>query len=374
MYAMTTCTRSYNRSKKLNSARPMESSMRIESAIRRLAMLISAAFLFAGLAQVPAQAADPQPYHVVARWRIGGDGGWDYVTADGPAHRLYIARADRVEVVDTTTGKLVGTIGGMHRTHGIALDPSGRFGYITDGDGNAVILFDRSTLATVESIPGGSGPDGIIFEPATNTVWAFDGHGRTATVIDAATHKVVATVPLPGKPEAPAVDGQGTVYDNLEDKSEVIRIDARTKTITATWPAGCESPSGLGIDAAGQHLFPVCDGNKMSVIDTNTGKVVTNPSIGDGPDAAGFSDAHHLAFATSGDGILSVVDASVPGYPTIESLSTEKGARTMAYDPTTDRVYTVTAEFGPRPAPSADNPRPRPPVLPGSFTVIVIGR
>jgi len=363
--------------------------MRSENVIRQLVMPFAAVLLFAGLTQFPAQAADQQsgaptdrsssagsgqPYHVVARWQIGGDGGWDYVTIDNPAHRLYIARANRVEVVDTTTGKKVGEIGGLHRTHGIALDPDGKLGYITDGDGNAVILFDRSTLATVETIPGGNGPDGIIFEPATHTVWAFDGHGHTATVIDATTHKVVATVPLPGKPEAAAVDGQGTIYDNLEDKSEVVRIDARTKTITATWPAGCESPSGIAIDTAAHHLFPVCDGNKMSVIDSNSGKLVASPSIGDGPDAAGFSDAHQLAFATSGDGILSVVDASSPSYPTIESLPTQKGARTMIYDPASDRIYTVTAEFGPRPAATADNPRPRPPVLLGSFTVIVIGR
>ena len=363
--------------------------MRSENVIYRLVMPFAAVLLLAVLAQLPAKAAGPQsgapadrsssagsgqPYHVIARWQIGGDGGWDYVTIDGPANRLYIARANRVEVVDTTTGKKVGEIGGLHRTHGIALDPDGKFGYITDGDGNAVILFDRSTLATVETIPGGNGPDGIIFEPATHTVWAFDGHGQTATVIDATTHKVVATVPLSGKPEAAAVDGQGTIYDNLEDKSEVVRIDARTKTITATWPAGCESPSGLAIDTAAHHLFPVCEGDKMSVIDSHTGKLVASPSIGDGPDAAGFSDAHQLAFATSGDGILSVVDASSASYPTIESLPTQKGARTMAYDPTADRLYTVTAEFGPRPAATADNPRPRPPVLLGSFTVIVIGR
>jgi DNA-binding beta-propeller fold protein YncE len=348
--------------------------MRYESAFPRLALPFAAAFLLAGLAQVPAQAADPQPYHVIARWQIGGDGGWDYLTVDGPAHRLYISRADRVEVVDTNTGKLVGTIGGMHRTHGIALDPDGRFGYITDGDGNAVIVFDRSTLATVDAIPGGNGPDGIVFEPVTHTVWAFDGHGHAATVIDAATHKVVATVPLPGKPESAAVDAQGAIFDNIEDKSEVVRIDARTKTVTATWPAGCESPSGLAFDTAAHHLFPVCDGNKMSVIDSNTGKLAANPSIGDGPDAAGFSDAHQLAFATSGDGILSVVDASSSGFPTIESLPTQKGARTMAYEPATDRVYTVAAEFGPRPAPTAAEPKPHAPVLPGSFTVIVIGR
>jgi YVTN family beta-propeller protein len=352
----------------------MESFMRFESAIRTLAMPFAAALLLAGLAQIPAQAADPQPYHVVARWQIGGDGGWDYLTADGPAHRLYISRGPTVQVVDTSTGKLVGTITGMHRTHGVALDPSGKYGYISDGGGDSVVIFDRSTLATVDTIPGGTGPDSIIFEPATQTVWAFDGHGRSVTVIDPATRKTLATIPLPGKPEAPAVDGQGTVYDNLEDKSEVLRIDARTKAITATWPAGCDSPSGLAIDAAGHHLFPACDGNKMSVIDVNTGKVVANPSIGDGPDAAGFSVAHRLAFTTSDDGILSVVDASAPGYPTIESLPTKKGARTMAYDSTTDRVYTVTADFGPRPAPTAAEPKPHAPVLPGSFTVIVIGR
>lgn len=348
--------------------------MRTESAIRRVVIFFSAALFLAGITTLPARAADTQPYHIVARWQIGGDGGWDYLTVDNPAHRLYISRADRVEVVDTNNGKLVGTIGGMHRTHGIALDPDGKFGYITDGDGNAVILFDRSTLATVETIPAGNGPDGIIFEPSTHTVWAFDGHGHTATVIDAATHKVVATVPLPGKPESAAVDGQGTIFDNIEDKSEIVRIDARTKAVTATWPAGCDSPTGLAFDTAAHHLFPVCDGNKMSVIDSSTGKLVTNPSIGDGPDAAGFSAAHQLAFATSGDGILSVVDTSAPSFPTIESLPTQKGARTMAYDPAADRVYTVTAEFGPRPAPTADNPRPRPPVLPDSFVVIVIGR
>jgi YVTN family beta-propeller protein len=366
----------------------MEFIMRFDSTICRLAVSLAVALSFASIA-VSAEAAEPkpgkapangasagstQPYHVVDRWQIGGDGGWDYITADGPAHRLYISRGPAVQVVDTSTGKLVGTITGLHRTHGVALDPSGKYGYISDGDGNSVAIFDRATLATVDTIPGGAGPDSIVYEPATQTVWAFDGHGRSVTVIDPATRKTVATIPLPGKPEAPAVDGQGNVYDNLEDKSEVLRIDARTRSITATWPAGCDSPSGLALDAAGHRLFPVCDGNKMSVIDSNSGKLLANPSIGDGPDAAGFSDSHQLAFTTSGDGILSVVDVSSPGYPTIESLPTQKGARTMAYDASTDRVYTVTAEFGPRPAATADNPRPRPPVLPGSFTVIVIGR
>jgi DNA-binding beta-propeller fold protein YncE len=239
-----------------------------------------------------------------------------------------------------------------------------------------VVVFDRATLATVATIPtGGQGPDSIVFEPATQTVWAFEGRSKDAAVIDAASRKVVANIPLPGRPEAPAADGKGLVYDNLEDKNEIIRLDAHTNKLTAEWPiAGCEGPSGLAFDEAGSRLFPVCDGKKMAVVDAKTGKVLATPSIGDGPDAAGWDAAHKLAFASSGDGILSVVDASKSDYPTIESLPTQRSARTMAYDDAADRVYLVAAEFGPRPAPTADNPRPRPPVLPGSFTVIVVGR
>jgi YVTN family beta-propeller protein len=316
-------------------------------------------------------AAD-QPYHVIDHWKIGGEGGWDYLTADSNAHRLYVTHGPRVEVFDTTTGKPVGAITGLHGTHGVALDTVGKYGYISDGGGNAVVVFDRGTLATVATIPAGTNPDGIVFEPATQTVWAFNGRSHNVTVIDAATQKVVDTIALPGKPEFPVADGHGHVFDNIEDKSEVVQIEARSKSISAEWPAGCDSPSGLAIDPAGNRLFTVCDGEKMSVLDTETGNVLATPAIGDGPDAARWSAEHHLAFASSGDGILAVVDAGKPNYPTIEKLATQRGARTMAYDPATDRIYTVTAEFGPRPEPTAQNPRPS--IVPGSFTVIVIGR
>lgn len=236
-------------------------------------------------------------------------------------------------------------------------------------------MFDRSSLATVATIPtGGENPDGIVFEPSTQTVWAFDGRSKDAAVVDTASRKVIANIPLPGKPEFPAVDGKGLVYDNIEDKSEIVRIDARTKAITATWPlAGCEGPSGLAIDTAAGHLFPVCD-KHMAVVDTQTGRVLATPSIGDRPDAAGWDAANKLAFASCGEGVLSVVDASKPDFPTIETLPTERSARTMADDSAADRVYLVSAQFGPRPSPTAENPRPRPPVLPGTFTVIVVGR
>jgi YVTN family beta-propeller protein len=335
----------------------------------------AAAALLCGFLAAVHPVAAQQPYKVVDRWKVGGGGGWDYLLADPPAHRLYITRGARVDVVDTQTGKLSGSIMGLHGTHGIALDTAGKFGYISDGGGNAVVVFDRATLATVATIPAGTNPDAIVFEPATQTVWAFNGFSKDATVIDAATQKVVATIPLPGKPEFAAVDGTGLVFDNIEDKSEIVRLDAKTNKLTAEWPlAGCDGPSGLAFDVAGSRLFPVCDGKKMGVIDSKTGKVLATAEIGNGPDAAGWDAKHKLAFASCGEGVLSVIDASAAGYPTIESLPTQRGARTMAYDSAADRIYLVSAEFGPRPAPTADNPHPRPALIPGSFIVLVVGR
>ncbi|MGA3162297.1 MAG: YncE family protein [Terracidiphilus sp.] len=316
-----------------------------------------------------------QPYKIVDHWKIGGEGGWDYLLADPPVHRLYITRGARVDVIDTQTGKLSGSISGLHGTHGVALDTAGKFGYISDGGGNAVVVFDRATLATVATIPAGTGPDAIVFEPATQTVWAFNGRSNDATVIDAATRKVVATIPLPGKPEFAAVDGKGTVFDNIEDKNELVRLDAKTNKLTAEWPlTGCDGPSGLAFDVRGHRLFPVCDGKKMGVINSRTGKSLATAEIGNGPDAAGWDAKHKLAFASCGEGVLSVVDAGAAGYPTIETLATQRGARTMAYDSAADRIYLITAEFGPRPEPTADNPHPRAALIPGSFVVLVAGR
>ena len=335
-----------------------------------LAILLTATAL-------PAQA----PYKIIDKWKIGGEGGWDYLLADPSAHRLYITHGPRVEVLDTTTGKPVGAITGLHGTHGIALDTAGKFGFISDGGGNAVVVFNRATFATVATIPtGGQNPDGIVFEPSTQTVWAFQGRTKDVAVIGPDPNsptpawKVLSTIGLPGTPEFPAVDGNGNVYDNIEDKNVIVHLDAHTLKLVDTWEAGCESPSGLAFDVSGSRLFPVCDGNKMSVVDSKTGHVLATPSIGDGPDAAGYSGAHKLAFASSGDGILSVIDASNPACKTIQSLVTAPRARTMTYDSGADRVYLVSADFGPIPAPTATTPHPRPPVIPGSFTVIVVGR
>jgi YVTN family beta-propeller protein len=315
-----------------------------------------------------------QPYKIVDHWKIGGTGGWDYLLADPTAHRLYITHGPRVEVLDTQTGKPVGAITGLKGTHGIALAPDGKFGYITDGIANAVIVFDRATLATVASIPAGTNPDGITYEPVTKTIWAFNGRSKDVTVIDTASRTAVATIALPGKPEFPQADGKGHVFDNIEDKNSIVELDAKTKTLTRTWPlTGCDSPSGLAIDKAQNRVFAVCDGNKMAIVHTTDGKQIATAQIGDGPDAAGYAPHSQLAFASSGDGMLAIVDAA-HGYKTIEMLPTQKGARTLAYDEDADLVYVVTAELGSRPEPTATNPHPRPTAVPDSFQVIVVGR
>lgn len=319
--------------------------------------------------------AAQQPYKVLEHWKIGGTGGWDYLLADPGAHRLYLTHGQRVDVVDTQNGKVVGAITGLKGTHGVVLDPDGKFGYISDGGANAVVVFDRKTFATVASIPTGTNPDGMTYEPVTKTVWAFNGRSKTVSVIDTASRSVVATIDLPGKPEFPTADGKGHVFDNIEDKNSIVELDAQTKKLTTTLPLnGCDSPSGMAIDTQHHRIFSVCDGKKMAVVDTDSFKQIGSAEIGDGPDAAGYDEKRQLAFSSNGgDGTFTVIDAG-HGYSTLESLPTQKGARTMTYDPATDRAYVVSAEFGPRPEPTAANPRPRPAIVPDSFTVLVIGR
>jgi YVTN family beta-propeller protein len=332
--------------------------------------------LSASLLLAPFAALGQKPYSVLTQWTVGGEGGWDYLTSDPKAHRLYVTHGPRVEVLDTDSGKVVGSITGLKGTHGVALDDSGKYGYVSDGGANVVVVFDRATLATVASIPAGTNPDGIAFEPVTKTVWAFNGRSSNATVIDTGQQKVVATIPLDGKPEFPVADGKGTVFANIESKNEIVRFDAAAKKITATWPlANCESPSGLAIDLAGRRLFAVCDGGKMAVVDANSGKTLANPSIGDSPDAARYDSARKLAFSSNGgSGTLTIVDAGKDGYPVLQNLATQRGARTMTLDSATGRIYLATATFGERPAPTAENPRPRPAIVPGSFTILVVGQ
>ena len=316
-----------------------------------------------------------QTYHVSDHWIVGGEGGWDYLLSDDAAHRLYVSHGPKVEVVDTASGKLLGSVTGLKSTHGIALNPDGKTGYITDGGGNAIVVFDRATLNVVATVTAGTNPDGITYEPTTNTVWAFNGRSKNASVMSAANNQVVATIALPGKPEFPQADGKGFVYVNIEDKNEIVKLDAKTNTAVASWTlTGCESPSGMAIDRAQHRLFSVCDGNKMGISDYAAGKLVTLATIGDSPDAAGFDAKLHLAFSSNGQGTVSVVDTSKPSYPNIQTVTTVKGARTMAYDAATGKIFLSAAKYGPAPAATAANPHPRAAALPGSFEILVISR
>lgn len=341
----------------------------------RFRHLLTAGFLVSMLS-CAGPAVAQGPYHVTAQWKIGGVGGWDYLAVDPVNKLLYVTRGSHVLVLDTSSGKVKADITGFQGTHGVAFDTSGKFGYISDGRANQVVVFDRKTDAILKRVPTGINPDGIAFEPVTQTVWAFNGRSHTATVIDDTTHQVVATVPLPGKPEFPVADGKGSVYDNLEDISKIVRIDAKTHKVLASWPiAPCEGPSGLAIDRQHRRLFAVCDGT-MAIVDADTGKIVATPTIGDGPDAARFDAKHQLAFSSNGDtGTLTVIHENSPNrYTVLQNVPTKRGARTMAFDPATGKVYVVTADFEPRPAGSAQRPHRRPNLVPGSFVVIVLSR
>ncbi|WP_260704744.1 YncE family protein [Edaphobacter flagellatus] len=319
--------------------------------------------------------ATAQNYHIADHWKIGGQGGWDYLLSDDAAHRLYITHNSRIEVVDTTTGKVIGAVTGLKSTHGVALNPDGRTGYASDGAGNAIVVFNRADFSVTATVSAGSNPDGITYEPSTKTVWAFNGRSKDISIMDTTTNKVVATVPLPGKPEFPQVDGHGSVYVNIEDKNAIVKLDASSKKIVDTWQLqGCDSPSGMAIDRVKHRLFSVCDGDKMAVLDYQSGKLLGLAAIGDSPDAAGFDTKHELAFSSNGEGTLTVVSAGKPGFPTTQALKTARGARTMALDAVTGRVYLVTAQFGPAPAATPSAPRPRPSILPDTFEVIVVER
>ncbi len=344
------------------------SAPKLTSLIRAAA---AAGSLCLTLNALPAMA---QSYHVTDHWKLEGNPRWDYALVDAPAHTLYVTQGAQVTVINTETGKTVNVIGDLKGTHGVALDAIDKYGYISDGGANAVVVFDRHTYAKVMSIPAGTNPDGIAYEPVTKTVWAFNGRSKNATVIDTTTNKVVATIDLPGKPEFPAADGKGTVFVNIEDKNQIVRLDAASKTATATWPLNCQSPSGLAMDKSSRRLYSVCDEKKMNVLDADTGKNVATVPIGDGPDAAGFDAEKKLIFSSNGeDGTLTVVHEDSPDkYTVVETVPTQKSARTMALDVKTGRVYLASAVMGPRPAPTPDNPRGWPKAEPGSFAVIVV--
>jgi DNA-binding beta-propeller fold protein YncE len=340
---------------------------------RRLPTVCLAAALVSPLA-----AATPigdAPYAVVERWMPGGAGGWDYLTIDAPRHRLFVTRGDRVAVLDTVSGKVIGTIPNTAGVHGVALAPDLNRGYTSNGRANSVTEFSYDTLAALREVPvPGANPDAILYEAPGHHLFTFNGRSKDATVYDARSLAVITTIPLPDKPEAAVDDGHGRVYLNIQsEQGQLAAIDTASLTLAAVWPLpGCTRPTGLALDSANGRLFSVCNSNVMTVTDAKTGRQVAHVAIGDGPDAAAYDAPHRLVFSSNGDGTLSVVRQDSPdAYSVAATLLTQRGARTMAFDPTTRRIYLVTAEFGPPPPATPEHPHPRPEPRPDSFTVLV---
>ena len=338
--------------------------------LNRIAALAAA---FATLAAAPAATG----YHVLKTVTLGGDGGWDYLALDTVGHRLFISRQDRVMVVDPESGKQIGEIPGFARSHGIAFDYTTGHGFATSGADSSVIMFDLATLKVLGKTTAALDADAILFDPATGRIFTFNGDSKSSTVIDGASGKRIGTIDLGAGPEFGVPDGAGHVYVNLEEDGVIAEIDAKTMKVARHWPLGaCKGSSGLAIDRAHHILFSGCRSKVMAMSNTITGKLITTLPIGSGVDATRFDPGTGDAFASNGDGTLTVIHEDAPDkFHVVENVQTMRGARTMEIDEKTHRVYTVSAKFGPPPAEStAQNPRRRPPMLPDSFTLLVLGR
>ena len=325
------------------------------------------------LAAAPSQGAPA--LRVVRSWPVGGAGGWDYVTLDPEARRLYVPRSTRVEVLDLD-GAAAGEIPDTDGVHGVALARELNLGFASNGRANTITVFQLSPLKRVEDVATtGENPDAIVYDPASKRVFSLNGRGGNATALDPETRKVVGTVPLGGKPEFATVDGSGHLFVNIEDTSELVRVDTRKLAVEGRWPlAPLQDPTGMAIDVAGKRLFVVGGNRLMAVVDATTGRVLATLPIGARADAAAFDPGTGRAFSSNGDGTLTVVRRDgAGGYAVEAQVATKVGARTMALDPTTHLVYLPTAQFGPAPAPSPQQPHPRPALLPGTFEILVVG-
>lgn len=323
----------------------------------------------------PGVAAAPG-YHLIKTYKLGGDGGWDYLTVDSTSRRLYISRSTHVIVIDADSGKPVGDIPDTPGVHGIALAPEFSRGFVSNGREGTVTVFDLNSLKVLSKIKVGENPDAILYDPASKRVFTFNGRSDDVTAIDAAKGTVVGTIKVDGKPEFAASDEKGEVFVNIEDKSELMALDPNKLQVKSRWPlAPCEEPSGLAIDRKHRRLFSGCSNKLMAVVDADSGKVISTQPIGGGVDANGFDAETGLAFASCGEGVLTVVhEDSADKFSVVENVPTERGARTMALDPSSHNIYLVTAKFGPAPAATAEQPRPRPAILPDSFEVLVVGK
>jgi len=339
-----------------------------------LSVLLVLSLVGFGLA---AQQEKPAGYHLLKKIVIGGEGGWDYMTLDVSTRLLYVSHGNAFEIVNVDTGAKLDPISNLKGVHGAALAPERGRGYISNGRGDSVTVFDLKTRQVIEeiSVAPGKNPDAIMYDAFSGRVFTFNGRTANATAIDAATNKVVGAVDIGGKPEFAQTDGKGVIFVNNEDKSEIVAFDSKSLEVKKRWSiAPGEGPSGLAIDLKNKRLFSVC--NKVMVVsDFENGKVVATVPIGSGPDACRYDAGTGLVFASNGEGTLTVVrQESADKYSVLETVATARGARTMELDLKTHNVFVVTAEYGPAPAPTKEQPKPRPSVIPGSFQVLVFGR
>ncbi|AXK71194.1 YncE family protein [Lysobacter sp. TY2-98] len=310
---------------------------------------------------------------VTATWAVSGDGRWDLLDVDSGAHRLYVSRSNRVQVFDTTTGAMTGEVADTPGVHGIAIVPSLGRGFATDGSANRVTEFDLASLAQVRSIAvSGASPDAVIYDTASKHLFAFNAHSNSASVLDPVAGREVATIALAGNPELAASDGRGHVYVNLESRGEVVDIDTSTSKIAHIWALpDCEEPTGLAMDVTHARLFSACANGQMAVTDAHDGHAVARIPIGDGPDGLVFDAALGRILVPNGrSGTLTVIQELAPDrYEVAQTVTTAQSARTIALDPATHRAYLPAASFGPKPA---GDEHARPPMLPGSFRIVVV--
>jgi DNA-binding beta-propeller fold protein YncE len=312
---------------------------------------------------------------IVAKYKIGGEGRWDYVTVDPNARRLYVSHGTSMEVLDADTGKVLKTIGQLHGVHGIAIAPDLNKGFITNGQTSSITAFDLKTFEKTGEPTVGKNPDAVCYDPKSKRVIAVNHSGTDVSIIDGKSMELIKSVPTGPTGEFCAVDGAGKVYVNLEDPSELLEIDVAKAELTRRMSlAPCEGPTGLSIDVQNKKLFPVCGNSMMAVVDIPTFKVIATPATGSGTDGGGFDPGLGYAYAANGGSATLTVVKLVNGkYEAVDQVPTTRGARTMTVDPKTHKVYLLAAEYGPA-AEGKDGKKGRPQVLPDSFQVIVVGK
>ncbi|HEX4138021.1 MAG TPA: hypothetical protein VHY84_25655 [Bryobacteraceae bacterium] len=312
-------------------------------------------------------------YRITHTWTLGGDGSWDYVVPDPPHHRVFIARQNRLMVVDEDNGTLLGEVTGINGAHGTAIAESTGHGFATSGNDQSVVMFDLQTYKALGRIPAAEDADAIVYDPASNRVFTLNGDAHSSTVIDPRQGTLITNIPLGGKPEYGASAGDGKVYANLTDTNEVVEIDAKAAMVVRRWPtAPCKAPVSMAIDTAHHRLFSGCRSGLMAVSDYQAGKIVTTLPIGMGVDGAGYDPASGNAFASNADATLTVIHQDTADqYHVVENVRTPPASRNMGLDPTNHRIFVASAKFGPVPKGTG---RGRAPVLAGSFSVLVIER